>query len=150
MRADIRKVTGQSPEVNADRDSTTDLVELADALLKRAHALAAQSEQLIAALDETASRLAESGRGVKDSPLPGRVRLVERPIPRSNGSGNGSGNGSANGSGKGSSRETISEGARMLVTQMALTGHGREEIITSLREQLGVEDAEAVLEQAGF
>jgi hypothetical protein len=132
--------------VNADRDSTTDLVELADALLKRAHALAAQSEQLIAALDETASRLAESGRGVKDSPLPGRVRLVERPTPRSNGSGNGL----ANGSGNGSSQETISEGARMLVTQMALTGHGREEIITSLREQLGVEDAEAVLEQAGF
>ncbi len=133
--------SGAAPP-SANGDPRSDLLELADALMERAHTLAAQSDQLIAALDETARRLVESGRGVEDSPLPAPVRLVERPTPPSNGSANGSGNGSA--------QKTISEGARMLVTQMALTGHGREEIIKNLREQLGVDDAEAVLEQAGF
>ena len=136
---------GATPSsTNGDRSS--DLLELADALTERARTLAAQSDQLIAALDDTASRLIESGRGVEGSPLPAPVRLVQGPAVPANGSPNDSANGSADGS----TQETVSEGARMLVTQMAILGHGREEIVKSLRDELGIEDPEALLERVGI
>lgn len=33
---------------------------------------------------------------------------------------------------------------------MAILGHGREEIVKSLREELGIEDREAPLERVGI
>jgi hypothetical protein len=136
---------GAAPS-STDGDRSSDLLELADALMERARTLAAQSDQLIAALDDTARRLVESGRGVEGSPLPAPVRLVQRPA----GPANDSADDSANGSPKGSTQDTVSEGARLLVTQMSLAGHGRAEIIKSLREELGIEDPETLLERAGL
>jgi hypothetical protein len=128
---------GAAPSsTNGDRSS--DLLELADALMERARTLAAQSDQLIAALDDTARRLIESGHGVEGSPLPAPVRLMQGPAAPANGSANGS------------TQDTVSEGARMLVTQMAILGHRREEIVKSLREELGIEDPEALLERVGI
>ena len=132
---------GAAPS-SSNGDRSSDLLELADALMERARTLAAQSDQLIAALDDTARRLIESGHGVEGSPLPAPVRLVQGPA--------GPANGSANGSVNGSTQDTVSEGARMLVTQMAILGHGREEIVKTLREELGIEDPELLLERVGI
>jgi hypothetical protein len=120
-------------------ERASDLLELADALMERARALAAQSDQLIAALDAAARRLVESGRGVEVSPLPAPVRLLQRPAtPEVSKSANGS------------AEAAISDGARYLIIQMANAGSDHDEIAKRLREEFGMADADEVLQRAGL
>ena len=63
---------------NQNGDPSADLLELADALMERARTLASQADQLIAALDETARRLVESGQGVEGAPLRVPVSLIKQ------------------------------------------------------------------------
>ncbi len=41
----------------------------------------------------------------------------------------------------------ISDGARLLITNMALLGSSREEILGMMRDELGLENPDAILEQ---
>jgi hypothetical protein len=145
-----------APSPNGER--TSDLLELADALMERARTLASQSDQLIAALDDTARRLIESGRGVKAQPLPAPVRLLTRhaatealkppDVEPSELELYAAGNGKPAANGR--RDPSISDGARLLISQMALAGRDHDEIAQSLREDLGIADAEELLERAGF
>ena len=44
----------------------------------------------------------------------------------------------------------VSEGARMLATQMAVAGSTRDEISWRLREEFGIQDASAILDEVGI
>lgn len=44
----------------------------------------------------------------------------------------------------------VSEGARLLATQMAVAGSTRDEIAWRLREEFGIEDASAILDEIGI
>jgi hypothetical protein len=98
-------------------DAGARLLELADGLMDRAATLAAQSDQLIAVLDDVGRRLIDSG--------------------------------AAQGNGNGKTPQ-ISHGASLLVTQMVLAGSTNDEIATRLEDDLGVENASAVLQQLGL
>jgi hypothetical protein len=102
--------------------------------MERARTLAAQSDQLIAALDDTARRLIESGHGVEASPLPAPVRLLKPQPAEANGR----------------EEPSVSEGARLLINRLAVTGRGHDEIAQRLREDFGIADADQVLERAGL
>jgi hypothetical protein len=41
----------------------------------------------------------------------------------------------------------ISDGARLMITNLATTGTSREEILELMRNELGLEDAEAILDR---
>lgn len=117
---------------NGDRSS--DLLELADALMERARTLASQSDQLIAVLDDTARRLIESGYGVEASPLPAPVKLLKPQPAEAHGPGD----------------PSVSEGARLLINRLTVAGRGHDEIAERLREDFGIADADQVLERAGL
>jgi hypothetical protein len=109
-------------------------LELADALVERAQTLAAQADQLIAALDLAARRLLESGRGVEISPIVAPVRLLQRaPAPAAPAA---------------DPEQTVSEGIRLLITTMALAGRGHDEIAQRLREDFGFEDPDQLIKRA--
>jgi hypothetical protein len=127
-----------SPIPNGDR--ARDLLELADALMERARTLASQSDQLIAALDDAARRLVESGHGVEASaPLPAPLRLLKR--AETNGKPP---------STNGAAEDPVSEGALLLITRMSVAGSAHDEIARRLREDYGIEDASEMLERAGL
>jgi hypothetical protein len=44
----------------------------------------------------------------------------------------------------------VSEGARLLATQMAVAGSTRDEIAWRLREEFGINDATAILDEIGL
>jgi hypothetical protein len=123
-------------EPGSGEQRASDLLELADALMERARTLASQADQLIEVLDDAARRLVESGRGVEVAPLPAPVRLVESPQPVVLESANGS--------------APVSDGARYLITQMAIAGKNHDEMAKRLREDFGMEDADAVLTRVGL
>ena len=41
----------------------------------------------------------------------------------------------------------ISDGARLMITNLATTGTSREEMLELMRNELGLEDAEAILDR---
>jgi hypothetical protein len=102
--------------------------------MERARTLASQSDQLIAALDDTARRLIESGHGVEGPPLPAPVRLLKPQLAEANGRGD----------------PSVSEGARLLINRLAVAGRGHDEIAERLREDFGIADAGQVLKRAGL
>jgi hypothetical protein len=138
-----------APSQNGDRSA--DLLELADALMERARTLAAQADQLIAALDETARRLVESGQGVEGAPLRVPVSLIKQ-LGETDESTATNGSAEANGSGprNGSAARSVPGAARVFISRMAVAGWSREEIATCLREDFQVADADEVLDQIGL
>jgi hypothetical protein len=120
-----------------DGDRTSELLELADALMERARTLASQSDQLIAALDDAARRLVESGRGVETSPLPAPFRLLNR-------------QGDTEEPKRPEPEVPVSDGARLLILQMSIRGSSQGEIAKRLHEDFGIDGADEVLERAGL
>lgn len=95
--------------------------ELARTLVERADAIRKQSEQLTALLDRAAGALAEDGETAPPAP----------PVSES--------------SGRVQPERRISEGVRLLTTQMAVAGSSRTEIAERLRREFGVSDAHEVV-----
>jgi len=131
------------------------LMDLADGLVERAQTLASQADQLIAVLDLSARRLLESGRGVEISPIVAPVRLVQRAPARAPAELNQSDPSAASTEDVGArptssdSEQAVSDGVRLLITTMALAGSGHDEIARHLREDLGFEDADEIVKEAG-
>jgi hypothetical protein len=138
-----------TPNQNGDRSA--DLLELADALMERARTLASQADQLIAALDETARRLVESGQGVEGEPLRVPFSLIKQ-LGETDESTETNGPAEADGSGPkhGSAEPSVSGAARLFISRMAVAGWSREEIARCLREDFQVADADEALDQIGL
>jgi vacuolar-type H+-ATPase subunit H len=126
-------------EVEADRlvsDRLASLSELSGDLLTEAEATRRQAESLIAALEEARAELGvDSGQEPEPAESPRRVRshltavaepeeLEPEPEP---------------------SRGTPA-GARLLATQMAVSGNSREEIELRLRNGFEIEDTTSILD----
>jgi hypothetical protein len=136
-----------APTSNGDR--AADLLELADALMDRARTLTSQADQLIAALDEAARRLVESGQGVEGAPLRVPISLVKQ--GEANGSAEPNGSAKAGGSRKANgSKGSVSAAASLFISQMAVEGVSREEIAERLQEDFGVANPDEVLDRLGL
>lgn len=129
-------------EARAEADRTTaerrdDLEGTIEGLLADATALRDGAARLVDALHAAQERLGgadgavtRDGEGGPDEPAPPRLAAVEhlRPAP-----------GPTSGEGSGA-------GARLLATQMAVSGSSREEIAQRLRNEFGIEDTRPILD----
>lgn len=119
----------EEAQAEADRlvaERLASLTDLTDSLVAKAEAIRDQSERLISALEQ-----AKPERSARSSHLTA-VAAVEEDEPvelTPHGSGNGT-----------------SAGARLLATQMAVSGSSREEIEARLRSGFEIEDAAPILD----
>ena len=127
-----------------------ELSTITDDLLARARSVATQSDELISALNAAARKAlrispkdrGEDLRAPESPPEPRAERPPERrpveppPEPPSTEPQRDGGR--------------VSEGARLLATQMAVAGSGRETIAARLREEFGIHDPSAILDDAGL
>jgi hypothetical protein len=102
-------------------DRMREVSELTDSLVERARQLVRESDQLIAALAEAGRQVTASGRASRQPAAPARD-------PGDGG---------------------VSEGARLLATQMAVAGSGREQIERRLQDEFGIRDPSPILDQIG-
>lgn len=123
--------------------------ELADSLIAQAEAMGRQSEQLLASLDELQ-------RGIRDAEVPDRSGAASRDGETKAGSPARSSHLSAvvpveeereTGDGAETAERAASTaaGARLLATQMAVSGSSREEIAKRLRNGFEIEDTAPIL-----
>ncbi|HET7455635.1 MAG TPA: hypothetical protein VFJ76_08945 [Solirubrobacterales bacterium] len=112
-----------------------DLSELVDALLGQAISLRREAERLQGTLEEAKARIDPQGPGEPADPAPAsevpRLRAVggpEEPAPPAAG------------------RVGDAAGARLLATQMAVSGSSREEIAEQLRNRFEIEDPTPILD----
>jgi hypothetical protein len=158
----------QANELTSER--VRELSELTDSLMTRLDAAARQAEELISTLEETGRRLLNSEGRSPEAPRLNRPGAEveeepERAFKR------------AAGDGKGSRKKpwlppgaeprvpepvnsapprpargdpTVSEGARLLATQMAAVGGKRDEVASRLREEFGIQDPAAILDEIGL
>lgn len=132
-------------EAEADRllaDRLAALSELADSLLAEAEAVRGQSERLVAALEQARRSLGTGGpeaRPAREAPRPNHLSAVDPvdapapPRPTELRAAPGGEPGSA-------------AGARLLATQMAVSGSSREEIEAKLRNGFEIEDTASILD----
>jgi len=138
----------EEAEAEAERlvaERLASLADLTETLLARAEAVRSQSEQLVAALEESQRRLAGDGPvGVPDedehggssrashlsavAPVP-EASAAELPEPALMADGQGT-----------------AAGARLLATQMAVSGNSRAEIEARLRNGFEIEDTASILD----
>lgn len=124
----------------ADRlgeDRAAELADLVDSLLGQAVSLRQEAERLQTTLEEARSRiegdepprpLERAGPAEEQSEAP-RLRAVEQEEPA-----------------EADGRRADAAGARLLATQMAVSGSSREEIELKLRNGFQVEDTDAILD----
>ena len=143
--AQARRYLSQA-QAEADRlteDRTTELSDLIDTLLGQALSLRREAESLQATLEEARSRIEGEGGGsvpaepevpeVDDapeaSPAPRLRAVVFEEAPAAE-----------------DGKRADAAGARLLATQMAISGSSREEIAHRLRNGFEIEDADAILD----
>lgn len=139
--AQARRYLAQA-RAEADRlaeDRVAELADLVDSLLGQAIALRQEAERLQATLEEARSRIEGDERAPEREPDPvehreeepeaPRLRAVEHDEPAEAGD-----------------RRTDAAGARLLATQMAVSGSSREEIELKLRNGFQIEDTDAILD----
>jgi ElaB/YqjD/DUF883 family membrane-anchored ribosome-binding protein len=139
-----------------------EISQLTDNLVSRARAVAQQSDELIAALDEAGRRVlgtkpaqtsppeppvhtppgpaqtvpfpAEAAAS-RPEPPPAPAAPIAPPFPSASSA---------------AESVTVSEGARRLATQMAVAKCSRDEISRRLREEFGIQDSTAILNEIGI
>ena len=143
--AQARRYLAQA-QAEADRlagDRTAELSDLIDTLLGQALSLRREAERLQATLEEARDRI--EGQAPSEQPAPVEVEEPEEPdipvaprlravvfeeAPLD----------------EGSAKRSDAAGARLLATQMAISGSTREEIAHRLRNGFEIEDADAILD----
>jgi hypothetical protein len=107
---------------------------LSDDLIARARAIADRSDELLHLLEDARLRLLDPdttpARQRRFKPEPASKPASRRRPSAKNGQ--------------------ISEGLRLLTTQMSVAGADRDEIAERLREEFGVENAEPILKEMGL
>jgi hypothetical protein len=139
--AHARRYLAQA-RAQADRlaeERAAELADLVDSLLGQAIALRREAERLQATLEEARSRIERGevqprspepvGEPQEEQPEVPRLRAVERDEPA-----------------EADDRRSDAAGARLLATQMAVSGSSREEIELKLRNGFQIEDADAILD----
>jgi hypothetical protein len=106
------------------------VASLSDDLIARAQAIASRSDELLHLLEDAQQRLVDSG---EKAPAQRRIRSGAAPKAR-----------------KPSRKDGISDGLRLLTTQMAVAGADRKQIAARLRDEFGVEDPEPILKDMGL
>jgi len=109
---------------------TAGFSELLETLLGQASALRQEAERLEATLEEAQARL-QTGEPGEQPPPPPRLRAIaaaEEPEPVAE------------------DRRSDAAGARLLATQLAVSGSSREEIEDLLRSRFEIEDTKAILD----
>jgi hypothetical protein len=124
-----------------------ELSSISDDLLTRAQAFARQSDELISALDgpRASRRAPKSPSRRRDDSGSKSDGAPPAPVAREH----------VNGSEGSASQQrhavgTISDGARLLVTQMAVAGSDRETIASRLQKEFGIADPGSMLDEAGL
>jgi vacuolar-type H+-ATPase subunit H len=133
----------KADEIAAER--VKELSELTDNLISRARDVAAQSDELISALDDAGRRLVSRERrdpleppeATRPAPRPEPERRPPPPEPTRQPT-------------PGGNNSPVSEGARLLATQMAVAGSSREEIARRLRDEFGIRESNAILDEIGL
>lgn len=124
----------------ADRlaeDRTAELAALVDSLLGQAIALRQEAERLQATLEEARSRIEGEERAPR--PEPAERQEERREVPRLRAV-------EYDESAAADERRSDAAGARLLATQMAVSGSSREEIDLKLRNGFQIEDTDAILD----
>jgi hypothetical protein len=103
---------------------------LSDDLIARAKAIASRSDELLQLLEDARQRLVEP-----ETKPAAKRRFKTEPAPQP-----------SRKSGKGE----VSEGLRLLTTQMAVSGADREEIKERLKDEFGVTNPEPILKDMGL
>ena len=114
----------------------TELLEQANQLMQLARELRREAQRLNASLDQVASQ-----PPVSEPPLPRQRRFA----PASEPTATELIENRAEIQRPGDDPE-ISDGARLLITGMAISGSSREEMLDLMRDELGLENADAILE----
>jgi len=140
-RRRLEQAEAEAERLVAERLGT--LADLTETLQSRAEAIRGQSEQLVAELDEARRRLAgepptasDDGRGAssRGSHLSAVAPVEAAPAAQSS-------EPTLVPEGKGTAA-----GARLLATQMAVSGNSREEIEARLRNGFEIEDTASILD----
>jgi vacuolar-type H+-ATPase subunit H len=129
-------------QAEADRlvaERLASLTSLTDSLVAQAESIKAESERLVARLEEAKRRLA-AGEELEDEPdepaEPARGSHLSAVEPV----------GGSDGSRREEAERGTPAGARLLATQMAVSGSSREEIEARLRNGFEIEDTAAILD----
>ena len=107
---------------------------LSDDLITRARAIASRSDELLQLLEDARQRLVDPS----EKTAPKRRFEPKADAPK------------RQASPKAPKKEGISEGLRLLTTQMAVAGADREEIASALRDEYGVQDPDPILKSMGI
>jgi hypothetical protein len=117
----------QADEQTSER--VRELSELTDNMMLRVRAAAEQADELISSLEEMGRRLISSEW--RSSRIPEPVSPARsRPVHNDD--------------------HSVSAGARLLATQMAAAGGSRDEVAARLREEFGIQDPSAILDEIGL
>jgi hypothetical protein len=108
---------------------------LSDDLITRARAIASRSDELLQLLEDARQRLVDPG----EKPAPKR-RFESKPADAPK----------RQAAPKAPKKEGISEGLRLLTTQMAVAGANHEEIASALRDEYGVKNPDPILKSLGI
>ncbi len=114
---------------------TTAAATITDDLIAKARAIASRSDELLHLLEDARQRLLNRG----NEPTPSRrfpPDAAAKPDPQSQA--------------PEPPEEEISDGLRVLITQMSMAGSSREEIAARLRDEFVVADPEAILRRMGL
>jgi hypothetical protein len=121
------------------------VANLSDELVAKARAIASRSDELLDLLEDARQRLldsdADGGASKARPPAPKRrfkPKSESKPKPKA----------TAKSSGKPSGE--LSEGLRLLTSQMAAAGADRREIANRLRDDFAIEDPEPILKSMGL
>lgn len=139
--AEARRYLAQA-KAEADRladGRVSELSDLIDALLAQAASLQREAERLQATLEEAQVRLVSDESAAVPRPQPAGDTL-EAQAPRLRAVGGGEEPAGTE------SRRADAAGARLLATQMAVSGSSREEIDARLRKGFEIEDPKAILD----
>ena len=101
---------------------------VSDELIAKARAIATRSDELLGLLEDARQKLLESRKPAPQQRVPARQAGPQGPR----------------------GPEGISEGLRLLTTQMSVEGSSRQEIAARLREEYGVKDPEPILKSMGL
>jgi hypothetical protein len=113
------------------------VTNLSDDLIAKARAIANRSDELLELLEDARTRLLESDRSTSAKgrkPAPGR-RFKPEPEARPK---------------KGAGTDDVSEGLRLLTTQMSVAGADRAEIAERLKDEFAIKDPEPILKSMGL
>jgi vacuolar-type H+-ATPase subunit H len=129
----------EEAEVEASRlvaDRLASISELTDSLISQAEEIRGQSERLVSSLEEARRRLQGNAAATPPRPRPSHLTAVDAVAPAATEAVDGAEPG----------ERGTPAGARLLATQMAVSGNSREEIEARLRNGFEIEDTASILD----